>query len=94
MKTLFQYSLLQYHHSALIGEVMNVCIGDFSRATSNILHSPRTSYKAKGGLSQCPENVLRSYFKGMKERTNQLNKQPELFNDYQSHPKHLLVMKF
>lgn len=87
MKTLFQYSLLQYHHSALIGEVMNVgVLVIFPEQRQIYFIHPERLTRLKVAYPNFPENVLRSYFKGIKARTTQLNKQPELFNDYQESP--------
>ena len=36
------------------------------------------------------EKVIRSYLKGIAARTNQLTKQPEVFADYEEHPRQLI----
>jgi hypothetical protein len=36
------------------------------------------------------EKVIKSYFKGLVARTNQLTKQPEIFADYENHPRQLI----
>lgn len=87
MNSLFQYSLLQYHHSAITGEVMNVgVLAIFPEQRQIYFIHPERLTRLKAAYPNFPEKVLRSYFKGIQARTAQLNKQPELFNDYQESP--------
>jgi hypothetical protein len=47
---------------------------------------PERLTRLKAAYPNFPEKVLRSYFKGIQARIAQLNKQPELFSNYQDSP--------
>jgi hypothetical protein len=87
VKNTFQYSLLQYHHSAALGEVMNVgVLVLFPEQQQLRFFYPDRLTRLRGSYPNFPERVLKSYFKGIDARLKELNQQPEIFENYAYQP--------
>ncbi len=83
MKNIFQYSILQYHHSAALGEVMNVGILVlFPEQQQLRFFHPERLTRLRAAYPNFPERVLKAYFKGIGARLKELNQQPEIFDNY------------
>ncbi|GAB4021924.1 DUF3037 domain-containing protein [Spirosoma koreense] len=91
MNSVFYYSLLQYRYAQSLGEVLNVGVLLLypEQRTATFLHPERLG-RIRKLYPKFAEKVIRSYFKGIAARTNQLTKQPEVFADYENHPRQLI----
>lgn len=91
MNSVFYYSLLQYRYAQSLGEVLNVGVLLLfpEQRTATFLHPERLG-RIRKLYPKFSEKVIRSYFKGISSRTNQLTKQPEIFANYEEHPRQLI----
>ena len=91
MNSVFYYSLLQYRYAQSLGEVLNVGVLLLfpEQRTATFLYPERLG-RIRKLYPKFSEKVIRSYFKGIVARTNQLTKQPEVFADYEAHPRQLI----
>ncbi|GAB3712996.1 hypothetical protein GCM10027592_51900 [Spirosoma flavus] len=91
MNSVFYYSLLQYRYAQSLGEVLNIGVLLLfpEQRTATFLHPERLG-RIRKLYPKFSEKVIRSYFKGIVARTKQLTKQPEIFADYEAHPRQLI----
>ncbi|MCF8248195.1 MAG: DUF3037 domain-containing protein [Saprospiraceae bacterium] len=83
MRETCQYTLLQYQHSLLLGERLNVgLLVVFPHLKKLYFRHPANLKRLKAVYPQVPEQVLKNYFQGFIRKTELLNKQPELFSGY------------
>lgn len=82
-KGTFIYALLQYHHSQILGEVLNVGLvvyfPDFQRLE---FIAPERLIRLKFAYPDVSEKTIKSYFKYFISRTKELNLQGEVFGNY------------
>ena len=91
MNSVLYYSLLQYRYSQSLGEVLNVGVLLLfpKQRQANFLHPERLG-RIRKLYPKFAEKIIRSYFKGIEARTNQLTKQSEIFADYEGNPRQLI----
>ncbi|GAA4462423.1 hypothetical protein GCM10023189_39060 [Nibrella saemangeumensis] len=95
MKAVFQYSLLQYRHSQALGEVLNVGVLVLFPVQKQVRFLfPERLTRLKSLYRNVPEKTLRAYFKTFLKRAEQLNRQPELFDDYEQNPQTFIHREF
>jgi Protein of unknown function (DUF3037) len=83
VKDIFLYSVLQYHHSQVLGEVLNVgVLLIFPTQKRLTFLYPDHLFRLKTTYPHAPEKVIRTYFKGISKRIKQLNQQPEIFANF------------
>lgn len=86
MNSVFYYSILQYRYAQSLGEVLNVgVLLLFPEQRQAVFHYPERLGRIRKLYPKFAEKTIRSYFKGIAARTNQLTKQPEIFADYEQH---------
>lgn len=91
MNSVFYYSLLQYRYAQSLGEVLNVgVLLLFPEQRQAIFLHPKRLGRIRKLYPKFAEKIIRSYFKGIVSRTNQLTKQPEIFADCEAHPRQLI----
>lgn len=82
-KGAYTYALLQYRHSQILGEVLNVGLvvyfPDFDLLE---FIAPEKLIRLKFAYPDVPEKTIKSYFKYFASRTKELNLQTEVFNNY------------
>lgn len=84
MNSLFQFSLFQYHSSLVSGEVLNVALLVLfpeQRKLHFLYPSSLTRLRA-AYPNTVAERTLRACFKGIERRVEEVNRQPEIFDDY------------
>ncbi|WP_158552557.1 DUF3037 domain-containing protein [Spirosoma telluris] len=91
MNSVFYYSVLQYRYAQSLGEVLNVgVLLLFPEQHQAVFLHPERLGRIRKLYPKFAEKVIRSYFKGIATRTKQLTKQPEIFADYEAHPRQLI----
>lgn len=78
----YTYSLLQYVHSQVLGEVVNIgllCI--FPDQQQVIFRSAENLSRPKGLYPNFPESLIRVYLKGFEQKSREINRQWPLFSD-------------
>ena len=79
-KGIFTYALLQYHHSQILGEVLNIgLIAYFPHEQRLEFIYPEKLIRLKYAYPNVPEKTIKSYFRYFKERIDNLNLNPDLF---------------
>ena len=88
MNAVYQYSPLQYHFNSALGEVLNVgLLVIFPEQHKVEFVYPERLTRLKAAYPNAvPEKILKALFKGILQKIALLNKQPEIFNDYQNRP--------
>jgi len=82
-KGTFTYSLLQYHHSQLLGEVLNIgLIAYFPDPGRLEFLYPEKLLRLKYAYPSVPEKTIKAYFKYFQVRIDELNQQKNAFSDY------------
>jgi hypothetical protein len=82
-KGTYQYALLQYHHSQLLGEVLNIgLVAYFPQQKRLEFIFPEKLIRLKYAYPNVPEKTIKSYFRYFQERVSTLNKTPHLFYDH------------
>ncbi|MGV3704532.1 MAG: hypothetical protein ACO1NU_04055 [Arcticibacter sp.] len=82
-KGIFTYALLQYHHSQLLGEVLNVgLIAYFPLQKRLEFIYPGKLIRLRFAYPHVPEKTIKAYFKYFNKRVEELNTNPEIFSDY------------
>lgn len=80
MKRQFQYSILQYHHSLLSEELLNIGIVLlFPHTNQARFVFPEKLSRLKAAFPNVPEKIVRQYLRAIKYKVEQLNNKPELF---------------
>ncbi|WP_375443535.1 DUF3037 domain-containing protein [uncultured Fibrella sp.] len=91
MNSVFYYSVLQYRYAQSLGEVLNVgVLLLFPEQRQAIFRYPDRLGRIRKLYPNFSEKTIRSYFKGIAARTDQLSKQPEIFANYEEHPRQLI----
>lgn len=79
----YQYALLQYHHSQLLGEVLNIgLVAYFPQYKRLEFIYPEKLIRLKYAYPDIPEKTIKSYFKYFSERVSKFNKAPQLFQNH------------
>ncbi len=79
----YTYCLLQYHHSQLLGEVLNIGLFVYFPVTKQLeFIYPEKLIRLRFAYPNAPEKTIKSYFKYFQKRVSELNLNPELFSDY------------
>lgn len=79
-KPIYTYSLLQYRHSQVLGEVLNVgLLVYFPSKCRLVFLCPDKLIRLKFTYPNVPEKTIKVYFKAFEERISKLNVTPELF---------------
>lgn len=82
-KGIYTYCLLQYHHSQLLGEVLNIgLIVYFPHKKELAFIYPEKLIRLRFAYPDVPEKTIKSYFKYFEQRVKELNANPEIFSDY------------
>ena len=82
-KGIYTYCLLQYHHSQLLGEVLNIgLIVYFPDAKRLEFIYPERLIRLRFAYPDVPEKTIKAYFKYFDERVKELNANPEIFSAY------------
>lgn len=82
-KGIYTYCLLQYHHSQLLGEVLNIgLIVYFPHEKKLDFIYPEKLIRLRFAYPDVPEKTIKSYFKYFIQRINELNANPEIFSNY------------
>lgn len=83
IKGTYQYALLQYHHSQLLGEVLNIgLVAYFPEFKRLEFIFPEKLIRLKYAYPNVPEKTIKSYFRYFQERVHILNTTPHLFHDH------------
>ena len=83
IKGTYQYALLQYHHSQLLGEVLNIgLVAYFPQYKKLEFIYPEKLIRLKYAYPNIPEKTIKSYFKYFSDRVAKFNKATHLFQDY------------
>ncbi|GAB3909709.1 hypothetical protein GCM10028803_47810 [Larkinella knui] len=91
MNSVFYYSILQYRYAQSLGEVLNVgVLLLFPEQRQAVFIHPERLGRIRKLYPKFAEKTIRSYFKGIAARTSQLSKQPEIFANYEEHPRQLI----
>lgn len=91
MNSVFYYSILQYRYAQSLGEVLNVgVLLLFPEQRQAVFIHPERLGRIKKLYPKFADKTIRSYFKGIAARTSQLSKQPEIFANYEQHPRQLI----
>ena len=79
----FTYSLLQYHHSQLLGEVINIGLIVYFPDSSRLeFIYPEKLLRLRYAYPSVPEKTIKSYFKYFRTRVDELNQQKDAFTEY------------
>ena len=75
-KGTFTYALLQYHHSQVLGEVLNIGLVVYFPDHNKLdFIYPNKLIRLKFAYPDVPEKTIKSYFKYFQSRVDELNKQ-------------------
>ncbi len=78
----YQYGLLQYHHSQLLGEVMNIgLIVYFPTHRHLAFLYPERLIRLRFAYPVIPEKTIKGYFRYFNRRIAELNSSPEFFSE-------------
>lgn len=82
-KGTFTYCLLQYRHSQLLGEILNIgLLVYFPEFKKLEFIYPEKLIRLKFAYPDVPEKTIKAYFKYFEQRVEELNLNPEIFSDY------------
>jgi hypothetical protein len=82
-KGTFTYALLQYHHSQLLGEVLNIgLIVYFPEHKRLEFIYPEKLIRLRFAYPDVPEKTIKAYFKYFDQRVKDLNDSSHIFHDY------------
>lgn len=77
----FTYALLQYHHSQILGEVLNIGLVAFFPAEQKLVFIyPEKLLRLRFAYPNLPERTIKSYFKYFEERVSDLNQHHNIFS--------------
>lgn len=84
MKNTYTYSLLQYHHSIVLGEVLNLGLIIYLPSINRIsfIH-PISLNRFKIVYEDFPENTIISYYNYFQKRVKELNSNSDIFYKYE-----------
>ncbi len=79
----FSFSLLQYHHSQILGEILNIGIVAYfpDQKVIKFIY-PDKLIRLKFAYPDVPEKTIKSYFKFFESRVNQYNSQLNFFANH------------
>lgn len=79
----FSYVLVQYHHSQILGEVLNIGLFAYFPKHNQIKFLyPEKLIRLKYAYPNAQEKTLKSYLKHFETRVNELNLNPEIFTHF------------
>lgn len=82
-KGTYTYCLLQYHHSQLLGEVLNIGLLVYFPTLKRLdFIYPEKLIRLRFAYPNVPEKTIKAYFKYFEKRVEELNSRPEIFSDY------------
>lgn len=82
-KGTFTYALLQYHHSQLLGEVLNIGLIVYFPTHKRLeFIYPERLIRLTGAYPEVPEKTIKSYFKYFKSKVDEINSGSHIFHDY------------
>jgi len=82
-KGTFTYSLLQYRHSQVLGEVLNIgLIAYFPVVNELKFIFPEKLIRLRFAYPNVPVKTIKSYFRYFEQRISELNNAPDIFYDY------------
>nr|WP_294898526.1 DUF3037 domain-containing protein [uncultured Pedobacter sp.] len=82
-KGTFTYGLLQYHHSQILGEVLNIgLLVYFPHVKKLAFICPEKLIRLRFAYPNVPDKTIKAYFKYFDSRVRELNANPEIFADY------------
>ena len=88
-KGTFTYALLQYHHSQILGEVLNIGLVAFFPAEQKLVFIyPEKLLRLRFAYPNLPERTIKSYLKYFEERVLDLNQHNNIFSS--NHLEHSL----
>ena len=96
-KGTFIYALLQYHHSQILGEVLNIGLVAFFPIEQKLVFIyPEKLIRLRFAYPNLPEKTVKSYLKYFEGKVNDLNRQHTLFssNDLEHSLERLLNEEF
>jgi hypothetical protein len=80
-KGTFTYALLQYRHSQILGEVLNIgLVAFFSAEQKLVFIYPDKLLRLRFAYPNLPEKTIKSYLKYFEERVADLNQQHSVFS--------------
>jgi len=84
MKKTYTYCLLQYHHSMILGEILNIGLLLYFPITNSLrfIH-PENLLRLKNVYVNFPEKTILSYYDYFQARIAELNKTPDIFYEYE-----------
>jgi|GEM_PF-1032224 len=79
----FSFALLQYHHSQILGEILNIGIVAYfpDHKVLKFIY-PEKLIRLRFAYPDVPEKTIKNYFKFFENRVSELNSQQEIFSDY------------
>lgn len=81
-KGTYQYALLQYHHSQLLGEVLNIgLVVYFPQYKRLEFIYPEKLIRLKYAYPNIPEKTIKSYFRYFSDRVEKINRTPHIFQE-------------
>ena len=88
MNSVYQYSPLQYRFNSALGEVLNVGLLIIFPEQQKVefVYPERLARLKAAYPNSIPEKTLKAFFNGIVQKVALLNRQPEIFNDYQNRP--------
>lgn len=91
MNSVFYYSILQYRYAQSLGEVLNVgVLLLFPEQRQAVFLHPERLGRIRKLYPKFAEKTIRSYLNGITTRTSRLSQQPEIFANYEEHPRQLV----
>jgi len=84
MKKTYTYGLLQYRHSMVLGEVLNIGLLIYFPVTNKLRFVyPENLIRLKNAYINFPEQTILSYYEYFQNRVYELNKTPDIFYQYE-----------
>jgi hypothetical protein len=85
-KGTFTYGLLQYHHSQLLGEVLNIGLVVYFPDVRRLeFIYPEKLIRLKFAYPDVPEKTIKAYFKYFESKAHELNESNGLFHEFDAH---------
>ena len=83
-KGTFTYALLQYRHSQILGEVLNIGLLAFFPIEQKLVFIyPEKLIRLRFAYPNLPEKTIKSYLRYFEDKVSQLNQQPDIFSSNQ-----------
>lgn len=82
--SIYTYSILQYRHSQVLGEVLNIGVLVYFHKSKK-LHFlyPEKLIRLRFAYPNVSDKIIRGYFKSFEQKVKELSNKPELFTHYQ-----------